>query len=77
MIRARSLTPGALSTPEETSTIGAPEIRTASETFCGSSPPARNQFAGSARFCISLQSNEAPTPPGRSAPLGGLASNSR
>src|SRR5690606_28116230 len=76
-IRSGSLTPGALSTPEETSTMGAPEIRTASATFSGDSPPARNQFAGSARFCISVQSNEAPTPPGRSAPWGGLASNSR
>src|SRR5690606_35773178 len=76
-IRSGSLTPGALSTPEETSTIGAPEIRTASVRFSGDSPPARNQFAGSARLRIRVQSNDAPTPPGKSAPFGGLASNSR
>src|SRR5690606_30610249 len=45
-IKSTSLTPGALSTPELVSTIGAPVTRTASATLPGVSPPARPHGIG-------------------------------
>ena len=45
-ISAGSFTPGALSTPEDTSTAGAPVTRSASATFCTVSPPASSHGPG-------------------------------
>src|SRR5690606_2907762 len=63
-IRTGSLTPGALSTPEETSTAGAPVIRAASARLSGDRPPARNHGRSKRRPASRVQSKLAPTPPG-------------
>jgi len=69
-----SFTPGADSTPEETSTRVAPVIRAASATFVGSSPPESAQGKGWRTPCNKVQSNRTPMPPGSAAPSGVLAS---
>src|SRR5690606_15026710 len=71
---ASSFTPGALSTPEETSTCRAPVRRIAVATFSGVSPPARIQGQGQYFRATSRQSKASPLPPGSAAPFGGLAS---
>src|SRR5690606_29087275 len=76
-IKAGSFSPGPRSTPVETSAMGAPDRRTASATFHGSSPPARNQGREKRRPVSSDQSKDDPWPPGRSEVFGGLASNIR
>src|SRR6056297_1227034 len=73
-MRTSSLRPGAVSTPEETSTCRAPVSRTASATFSGVSPPASIHGTGQRRPAISRQSKESPLPPGSAAPSGGFAS---
>ncbi len=73
-ILAGSFTPGALSTPDDTSTCRAPVSRIASATFSGVSPPASIQGRSQWRRASSRQSKASPLPPGRSAPFGGLAS---
>ncbi len=72
-IFAGSFTPGLLSTPEETSTCAAPEIRIASATFSGLRPPESVQSSWSwARKPLRIdQSNALPKPPSRAAPGGG------
>ena len=73
-IRSGSLTPFARSTPEDTSTAGAPDSRIASATFDGSSPPASSHGPGARQPRAMDQSNAAALPPGRVAPGGGFAS---
>src|SRR5690606_29430954 len=63
-ILSTSLTPGALSSPVEASTSGAPVRRMASATVCGVSPPARPQGTVWRKFASSDQSNASPVPPG-------------
>ena len=60
--------PGALSTPEDTSTICAPDSSMARATLSGSSPPARTRAAETAAR-QTFQSKAAPWPPGPLAPL--------
>nr|QOC74212.1 hypothetical protein [Escherichia coli] len=74
VILSVSLTPGALSTPLEVSTSGAPVRAIASATFVGFSPPASPHGKAPRYPASSDQSNANPMPPG-SAPLGVLASN--
>src|SRR3569833_3997631 len=74
-MRAGSLMPGALSTPDDTSTISAPDNSMARATFSGSSPPARNHGLLKLRPARIFQSTAAPWPPGRVAPYGARASN--
>src|SRR5262249_49901299 len=74
-IISTSLTPGARSTPEDTSTPPARVMRTASATLPAWSPPDTMNGSARSRFCSTCQSNTAPSPPGRVAPLGGWASN--
>ena len=77
-MRDGSFTPGALSTPEDTSTAGAPLTATASATFSGVRPPDSSQRPDRLRPATSRQSKAAPLPPGSAsgAPAGGRASNS-
>ena len=51
-----------------------PVIATARPTFSGVSPPANIQGRDQRRPAINRQSKASPFPPGRCAPLGGLAS---
>src|SRR5262249_19155585 len=77
-ILARSFSPARLSTPEETSTAAAPEIRTASGSNSAVSPPDSIHGQRQVRPAIRPQSNERPLPPGNAwGRLGGLASNRR
>ena len=69
-----SLTPGALSTPEETSTPRAPVSAIAAATVSGSSPPDRSQGRRGAKSRARPQSKGSPLPPGNAAPSRGLAS---
>src|SRR5215213_3235056 len=62
-----SFTPGALSTPEETSTPPAFVIASASATLPACSPPDSMKGIGSLRFSSRCQSNGLPRPPGRVA----------
>src|SRR5262249_38167497 len=76
-ILSGSFSPGARSTPEETSTPGAEVMRSASATLLASRPPeSRNGTPGSMPF-RSLQSKLLPRPPGRVAVRGARASNKR
>src|ERR1051325_8885896 len=76
-IFAGSLSPGRRSTPDETSTALAPEIRTASGRSAALSPPDSIQKSFHSRPAISCQSKARPLPPGSAlARRGGLASNS-
>src|SRR5262252_4946742 len=76
-ILSGSFSPGARSTPEETSTPGADVIRSASATLLASRPPeSRNGTPGSIPSS-SRQSKLLPRPPGRVAVRGARASNSR
>src|SRR5258708_21618906 len=77
LIRAGSLTPGALSTPEETSTPGAPLSAMAAATLSGSSPPDKSHGTDGRNSRVRRQSNGRPLPPGSMASFGGLASISR
>src|SRR5882672_3387093 len=70
-----SLTPGERSTPEDTSTPPARVTRTASATLSALSPPETMNGSLRSRFSSTCQSNTAPKPPGRVAPLGAWASN--
>src|SRR4029077_18505637 len=72
-----SFTPGALSTPDETSTPGARVMRSASATFSGFKPPESMNGIDKSIFSSRCQSNGLPRPPGRVASRGGRASNSR
>ena len=73
-ILVASLTPGADSTPDDTSTYRAPVTRIASATLSGVKPPASIHGTGQRRPAIKRQSNDNPLPPGSSAVRGGLAS---
>src|SRR5258708_21189434 len=70
-----SLTPGALSTPEETSTPPARVTQAASATFSAVRPPETMNGSLRSSFSSTRQSNTAPRPPGRVAPLGARASH--
>src|SRR6202167_5928987 len=70
-----SLTPGAPSTPEETSTPPARLTRMASATLPASRPPETMNGRLRSRFSSRSQSNTAPSPPGRVASFGARASN--
>src|SRR3984893_4394339 len=70
-----SLTPGSRSTPEDTSTPPARVTRMACATFSAVRPPETRNGSFKSRFSSRCQSNTAPRPPGRVAPLGGRASN--
>src|SRR5579863_2803200 len=70
-----SFRPGALSTPEETSTPPARVTRTASVTLPALNPPETMNGISRSRFSRRCQSNTAPRPPGRVASLGAWASN--
>src|SRR3546814_5251394 len=76
LILGTDLRPGASSTPDETSTAGAPERATASATFSGASPPASIQGSGQAVPARIRQSKVTALPPGRAPAMvaGGLAS---
>src|SRR5262249_11622584 len=75
-IKAALLTPGDVSTPDETSTPGAPLVAIARVTFSGVRPPARSQGLENVRPRRSCQSNALPWPPARAAPSGAFASKS-
>src|SRR3546814_8028134 len=64
-ILSTSLTLGALSTPVETSTSGAPVAAIAAATLDGSSPPAMPQSIVWRWFFSSDQTKRVPVPPGR------------
>src|SRR5450759_3333361 len=75
-ILSGSFSPGARSTPEETSTPGARVRRNASATLPASSPPdSMNGIPGSMPLS-KVQSNGWPSPPGRVASCGCLLSTS-
>src|ERR1700733_9331203 len=74
-ILAGSLTPGRVSTPDETSTALAPEMRTASARLPAWRPPDSIQGKGQRRACSNSQSKASALPPGRVASRGGRASN--
>ena len=76
-IKFGSFTPGALSTPEETSAPGAAVARIASATFAGVSPPASNHGAGADQPLRRDQSKTIALPPGRVAPAGAFVSMRR
>ena len=75
-IISESFSPGARSTPEETSTPPARVIRKASATLPASRPPESMNGMPGSRFSRSCQSNDLPRPPGRVASRGARASNS-
>src|SRR5499427_1167287 len=62
-----SFSPGARSTPEETSTPGAAVMRSASATLRASRPPESMNGTRVWRFSSSRQSKRLPSPPGRVA----------
>src|SRR4051794_31666874 len=74
-ILSTSLSPGARSTPEETSIARARVMRKASATFAASSPPERKYDSPVSTLSRSCQSKLLPSPPGRVAPCGARASN--
>lgn len=67
-INAGSFSPRMRSTPDETSTAGAPLAATASATLSGVSPPASSQGTGACQARMIDQSNATPLPPGRAEP---------
>src|SRR4051812_19610970 len=69
VILSTSLRPGALSTPDDTSSKGAPVDRAASEIFTTSSPPDNAHGSGCTKPSSNFQSKRRPIPPG-SVPLG-------
>src|SRR5450830_1094151 len=73
-ILSGSLTPGARSTPEDTSTPGALVMRIASVTLSASSPPDSMNGMPTSMPLSSVQSNGVPSPPGRVASCGARAS---
>src|ERR1700741_3024655 len=76
-ILSRSFSPGRLSTPEETSTDSAPEIRTASGNSSAVKPPDSIHWQRQDRPAISPQSKARPLPPGSASRRhGGFASKS-
>ncbi len=69
--------PGAVSTPDDTSTAPAPVSRVASPKLASSSPPARSQGSAILFPARSRQSKESPLPPGIApGTAGGFASKS-
>src|SRR5207244_4153121 len=64
LMRPRSLTPGALSTPDATSTASGRVRRIDSPTFSGRRPPETNSGTGQRRPSRRDQSNGTPVPPG-------------
>ena len=79
MILLTFFSPGRSSTPDETSTIGAPEMRTASTRLSAVNPPASSQGRWKRLPESSVQSKLSALPPGKAfaIDLGGLASNIR
>src|ERR1043166_2527335 len=75
-ILSGSFSPGARSTPEDTSTARACVMRKASATLPASSPPESMKGTPGSRLSTRRQSNDLPSPPGRVASRGGRASNS-
>src|ERR1700730_11583016 len=76
-ILPRFFSPGRLSTPEDTSTAAAPEMRTASGNSSAVSPPDSIHGQRQDRPAISAQSKARPLPPGRASDrYGCFASNS-
>src|SRR6266403_2115116 len=76
-ILPRFFSPGRLSTPEDTSTAAAPEMRTASGNISAVSPPDSIHGRRQDRPAIRAQSKARPLPPGNaSGRRGGFASNS-
>src|SRR6185312_1411583 len=75
-ISAGSLTPRALSTPDDVSTVVAPVSAIAADTLAGVRPPARIHGPGAFQPRSSDQLNDTALPPGRVAAGGGLASSS-
>src|SRR6516164_10912152 len=73
-IKAGDFSPGAVSTPDDTSIAAAPDNSRASFTFLGLSPPARNHGLFMLWPRISLQSKARALPPGSLAPSGVLLS---
>jgi hypothetical protein len=73
---AASLTPGAVSTPEDTSTPAGRVAAMAAATVWGVRPPESMKPSEGSSALSRLQSKVAPWPPGRVASLGGLASSS-
>src|SRR4051794_34350228 len=74
-ISAGSLTPLLRSTPDDTSTAGAPVCRMAAPTVSDVRPPASIQGPGAVQPLITDQSNVIALPPGRLAPAGAFASS--
>src|SRR3954447_17005241 len=72
-----SFSPGARSTPDETSTPGARVMRSASATLLASRPPESMYGTSVSRFCRSRQSKLLPSPPGLVAARGARASKIR
>src|ERR1700722_241544 len=74
---AVSLRPFADSTPDDTSTAGAPVSLIAAATFSGVSPPASSHGAGATHPATTDQSKLTALPRGLVASAGGFASNKR
>src|SRR6476661_1356000 len=73
--RASSFSPGARSTPDDTSTMSAPVVTKASQTLSGSSPPDSAKGRSARRPPRACQSKASPWPPGTLEPAGAFASN--
>jgi len=73
-IRSGDFTPGAVSTPDETSTATAPLARIASATLSGRNPPARSHGCGASQPASTDHSIATALPPGRVAPAGARGS---
>src|SRR5947209_3431748 len=73
-ILSGSFSPGARSTPEDTSTPGAAVMRSACATFSASSPPESMKGTRVCTFSSSRQSKRRPSPPGRVASTSARAS---
>src|SRR5262249_49701038 len=73
-ILSGSFSPGARSTPEETSTPGAAVMRSAWATFSASRPPESMNGRRVCTFSRSRQSKRRPSPPGRVASASARAS---
>src|SRR5262249_54005191 len=76
-ILSASFSPGARSTPDETSTPGAAVMRSASTTLSASRPPESMNGARVCTFSSSRQSKRLPSPPGRVAASSARASKIR
>src|SRR6056297_1482725 len=74
LMRPASFSPGAVSTPDATSTWRAPVWAMARATLSAVSPPANIQGTAQRRPATRDQSKAKALPPGRSAPLGGFVS---